>query len=881
MPGDPAPAVRAAGQRSEANYYTVDDTSINSVSRGGTVNLTPSIDSVAEVRVVSHNFSAEDGRNSGAQVQVLTKSGTNEFHGTVSEYFQNNTLSSRNMFEAAVPVFRSHQFGYSVGGPLVKNRTFFFHSYEGLRRSGARASISTVETPQFRDFVARTRPNSIAAKILNDFRPIADPTFNFRDIGSPQAGVNRWSNVPDGIPDLGSVSFVPDASRNGDQFNVRIDHELRPGKDRLYGNLYRTKGVAQNTGLRPQFVRPQDDTAYFGNINHTHIFTPALLNEFRAGVMRLAGVPAVPKNQNIPQLNITGSTGFQDVNVFPGGWFQTNYNIKNTLSWTRGKHNLRAGGELRRMHNNLRNTAAFIPIYNFASILDFADDEPIQMTRSVDPRTGEPSATDCAIRMWEGGLFVQDDWKLRRNFTLNIGLRYEYYGPITDATDRLRTFQWAPGSSFTGGVAAGKVDVVDKMWPADNMNFGPRLGFSWDLGGNGRTVVRGGYGMSFDRLATVVPGLYRDNPPLRAVANVGLLFGTSFTYRLGDTSQPYLGFPLDPSLALGLDPRNGIRGARVSVVAVDPGFRNPTAHDWFFGIQRALPGRTVLEVSYLGTGAHHLINVANINRYTGDLVDNRFDGLNPSFSSIRSSQSASNSIYHGGTISLRRPFAKGLTLQGSFTYGKVITDAETAQADTSYQEIGNRRLDRSLASFDIPQRLAMVGLYELPWLRKCPGVACKLLGGWQLSGYTVIEKGFPFTVTSTAPWPRGDFNGDGTNADRPNAPSDSLKRKEYTRQELLSGIFAASAFSLPASGTLGNLGRNTFRGPAFIRLDLALGKNFQITERIGAMLRLEAFNSLNNVNLNAPVSDLININFGRSTSAQSPREYQASLQVRF
>ena len=878
--GEPAPTVRASGQRSEANYFTVDDASINSISRGGTVNMTPNMDSVAEVRVVSHSFSAENGRNSGAQIQISSKSGSNQFHGTASEFFQNNTLASRNVFETAVPVNRQNQFGFTFGGPIRKNRTFFFGSYEGVRRSGARAVVATIETKELRDFVARTRPNTIAAKLLSQYGSVANPTTGFRDLGSPAPGVNVIGPA-DGIPDIGSVTYVPNATRTGDQFNIRVDHELRPGKDRLYGNFYRTHGYSLTTDLRPYFARPQDDTSHFGNINHTHIFGPGSLNELRAGVMRLHGQPASPALQDVPQINITGSTGYQNVGNFPGGWFQTSYNLKDTYTRIQGAHSLKVGGELRRMHNNLRNTAAYIPVYTFANLLDFIDDEAIQMTRNVDPRTGNPAATDNAIRVWEGGLFVQDDWKARRNLTFNLGLRWEYYGPITDANNRLRSFIWGSGANYAERLATGKVDVVPRMWTAPKGNFGPRFGFAWDLGGKGRTVVRGGYGISFDRLATVVPGGYRNNPPLSATATLGLFFGTPFTYSLGDVTKPFLGYPVDPGLRVGLDERNGIRGSRVSVVAVDPGFSSPYAHDWFLGVQRALPMRLVLELGYLGTSGHHLINVVNPNRYAGDLRDNRFDGYNPSFSGISSSQSVSNSIYHGGTVTLKRPFARGFTVQGAYTYGKVITDAETAQGETLYGDAANRRPFRSLASFDVPQRLAMFGVWELPWLKSCGSVACRTVGGWELSGSTVLEKGLPFSVFTTAAWPRGDFNADGTNYDFPNAPSDSVRRKDFSRAELLTGIFPASAFPLPTGGTAGNLGRNVFRGPGFARVDLALAKTFRATERVGVTLRMEAFNALNRVNLNAPVSDLNSNNFGRVTSAQAPRQFQASLQVRF
>src|SRR5437667_1593136 len=283
------PQIYASGQRTESNSFTVDDTSVNSAARGGVANLTPNADSVAEVRVVSNNFSAVDGRNSGAQIQVVTKSGTNEFHGGASYYFENNTLADRNEFEAAVPVFRRNEFDYYIGGPIVRNRTFFFTSYDGVRQSGSRASLVTVETPAFRDFVLRRRPNSIAAKLLKDFRPAVDPTSSFRDLGSPARGVNLIG-PPDGINHIGSAVFAPVSYRNGNQFTVRIDHELRPNKDKLYGNFYRTYNDTLNGGIRPGFNRPGHEYGTYISLNETHIFDATKLNEFRGGMARVVGL---------------------------------------------------------------------------------------------------------------------------------------------------------------------------------------------------------------------------------------------------------------------------------------------------------------------------------------------------------------------------------------------------------------------------------------------------------------------------------------------------------------------------------------------------------------------------------------------------------------
>jgi hypothetical protein len=392
--GEANPQAYSSGQRTESNSFTVDDSSVNSAARGGITNLTPNADSVEEVRVVANNFSAVEGRNSGAQIQVISKSGTNEFHGGLSYFFTNNTLASRSVFEPAVPVFRRNQFGYNVGGPVVRNRTFFFHSFEGLRQSGARVAIASVETPEYRNWVLQNRPNSIAAVLLRDFAPIAAPTFNFRPLETARPGQVL---PPAGMPALGSASFVPESFRNGNQFTVRIDHELRPGKDRLYGNLYRTTSSTQNGGIRPAFNRPTDELTYFGSLNHTHTFSPTMLNEFRAGIMRLEGLPRVPPRLDIPAVNITGISGF-GTNFFPAGWFQTNFNYKNVFSWIRSAHTIKIGGELRYVRSNSRNTSNYIPSYQFPNLMDFAYDDPLQVTRKVDPRTGIPGTNVVGLR---------------------------------------------------------------------------------------------------------------------------------------------------------------------------------------------------------------------------------------------------------------------------------------------------------------------------------------------------------------------------------------------------------------------------------------------------------------------------------------------------
>jgi carboxypeptidase family protein/TonB-dependent receptor-like protein len=475
--GESAPRINASGQRDEANSFTVDDTSTNGVARGGITNLTPNAESVEEVRVVSNNFSAVDGRNSGAQIQVITKGGTNDVHGSGSYYFQNDKLSAKNVFESSVPAFKKNQFGYSIGGPIVHNQLFFFSSYEGLRQSGARGSLFTVETPEFRRFVLQSRPDSIAARLLRDFAPGADPTSSFRDLGSPAPGQSTLG-PPDGIPDVGSAFYVPTAWRRGNQFNGRIDYELRPGKDRLYGNLYRTTSYTVNGGIRPAFDVPVLETTHFANVNHTHLFQSTKLNELRGGMMRLVGTPDTPAHLEIPGITIADlstGTGFGTAS-YPRGWWQTNWHFKDVFTWAPSSHTWKMGGELRRMYGSAVNTTNYVPAYSFFSILNFANDEPRQMTRYVDPRTGEPVTAYSELRQTEWAVFLNDDWKATRNLTINAGVRYENYGTFVDKDGTLRNLIFGSGSTFAERLASARVDLVDRFYPPDNNNVAPRLG---------------------------------------------------------------------------------------------------------------------------------------------------------------------------------------------------------------------------------------------------------------------------------------------------------------------------------------------------------------------------------------------------------------------
>jgi hypothetical protein len=437
------------------------------------------------------------------------------------------------------------------------------------------------------------------------------------------------------------------------------------------------------------------------------------------------------------------------------------------------------------------------------------------------------------------------------------------------------------GSTYAQQLANASMQFVPQLYPTPNKDFMPRVGFAWNPDGKGKTSIRGGYGVYFDRIyATPIINI-RSNPPYRALATSGYQYGSTVYYGLGNTDGS--GFPVDPDWQLGLNSQGGIKGSRVSLLQiVNPNISEPYTENWSFGIQRLVGWGVVAEASYLGSAGHHLLNTLDINRFDGDLLTNgQFHGYNQSFAAMPLAETTSNSIYNGGTVQARRPFGRGFSLQSAFTYGKVISDNDAFGGITAYVDANNRKLNRGLANYDVPKRLTIAGTWTMPFFPDVHHLSGRLLGGWQISGQSIFEAGTPLTITSSAAYPNGDWNADGTANDRPNAPLTPLPAGGYSRSQFLTGFLTTSEFPHPVLGTDGSLGRSTYFGPGFAQVDLSLQKNFSISERVKLQFRVNAYNAFNRVNLTNPTTDLNSSNFGRSTGQQTPRLLEGVLRLSF
>jgi hypothetical protein len=875
------PAISSGGTENKS-HYSLDGLSLRYTEGSDYAALfSPNADAVAEVRVSTNPYQAEYGRISGPQVQVVTKSGTNQWHGTGHFTNQDKVLNAKPFFATEeLPDSYTRYFGGTLGGPVVSNRLFVFGAYEGLRQRTFGSSTALAETKEFADLVQQTRPGSVAANILKSYPPFRAPSRNLVDLASPGPD-GLWIAEPDGIPDLGEVIDDRSKPRSGNQVNARVDYHSASGRDRVFASYWYTKPNEYYPGLHQAFESRQFTRTNTGTVVHTHGFSAHALNELRFATMHML---ADTRNINLHVPGIWTDDGFSIGNF---GWLSWQFvprtvEIADTFSLNRGRHNYKFGVNVR--FGKTFASYQTVPEYGFASLAAFANDDPYYEARSMEIGSGAPARTRFPFQQKELAFFVQDNWQVTPRLNLNYGLRWENFFSVWMGEDREN---WQPvltSSQLTpAGVAAVANRRVDRYYDTDLDNFGPRVGFAWDPTGKRKLSVRGGFAVLYDEIHTQPLFDLGFNPPAIGSGTAGPDYGIPIVYGLAPAGT--LDYPTNAAMTPQLDPTTGaVVGSQYGLAGIVNDMKVPLVLDGFGGLQYQLTGELMVQADYKYRRTSNDFYAIDYNRVQGDMVDGSLDRLNPNFGSIQMLTNKGRRLYHGLILAASKRFSRGWSMNASYTYsyGRTNSPGFATWPSRRYQT-DPYNPDLEWARDDVPHVFTLHGVWDLPILRGRTGWLGGALGGWQLSTIWNLQAGQTFVPYSGNRYGSGgDFNADGFRKDRPDRPAAALP-SSFDKQQWLAGAMAASAFPLPdaAAPRNGTLPRDMFREPGYARIDVALGKEFPITESKRVQFRAESFNFLNRLNISSVVNRLESPSFGRATGGYQNRVVQLAAKFLF
>jgi len=891
----------ANGQGAVGNMYIIDGLDVTSSIRPGVLNLTPNPDAIHETSIQTNTYAVDYGRASSVQMTMTTKSGTDHYHGNASDYFTNQHLTAATDFTQKYAPFHSNNISATIGGPIVPTRKwgYFFFGIEPLRASNAVTNSITFEDPAFTSFAASTFPENFGTKILTSY-PVSKVSnvavaSTASSVYPTTCGTSATFYLPCGtnLTDTGNYSDTD--YRNGLQYFIRIDKDF--SKDRLYGTVFRTTLSTNTPNPRAAFVETNKFYQYAIQGNETHTFNPTTINEAAFAAMRVEGIEPATGLFSVPVVNVTGSQNFGD-GFAQGDFIQHNYHWRDVLTHIVKSHAIKIGYEgLFGDDVEIFNGPYDQPTFNFNSLLDLANDNVYtESSIAYDPLTGQHSQYNWNAAGVTNGAFIQDNWKVNSRVTVNYGLRWDDFGnPYSrTASTAFGNFFFGPGQTEQEQIANGiVVRHTHALNRAISDVFSPRGGVAWDVSGNGKWLVKGGAGIfhNWPTLANLQEE-FRGNPP-------GNIFPTFYG---GQSPEPILGFgtsndkpfnfPYPEISAYTLNSAGGLTGLQFTIGGIDPNLVSPVTYTYSAGVDHEMGSHYVAGVAYTGSNGRNLMsgggqvyNVSygqDINELPGDLIIHNStvpSRLNPNFGEVLYTQNDRVSNYNAFIASFQARFSRAF-FNASYTRS---SSSDDSQVFPSYINVHQWY---GPSNWNAPNRFSLAWNYQVPDVNHGLGLVGRVASGWVLSGTTIVQSGYPFTVSTNASFSplkdssgtyigyapgSGDYNADGDNFDFPDVASYGQGTGHHA---FLNGVFTTANFPQPSFGSEGNERFNRFTGPNFDESDVALLKNTAIREGIAFQLRFEFFNIFNRPNLTSMDTNLPDGNFGKATGQLAPRFIQ-------
>ncbi len=918
----------ANGQNDALNNQMIDgfDNNERNLGLGG---VRPSIDSIAEVKVDTSSYSAANGRAAGAVINVVTKGGTNQLHGSLYEYFRNDVLNARDYFAKAGEVpkaeYRQNSFGGSVGGPIRKDKTFFFADFEQQRRViGLPAAQSTVPTEY-----ERNQMTSLGELDLGDFcikYPMRCPTPSVIPASAVDPIMKAYFNLfphcnactaSDGNTNFFN-NFVasPSEPQNGTNVDGRIDHRFS-SNDLLFGRfaynpvttLYpEVFPVDKATGISPGgngsagFPGPSKTKSYNLQLDYVHIFNPNLLLDLKAGFTRV-NIASLPYNYGTnastkvgwPNVVVPGIPG---TNVLPdmGGpaatWSELGssssvplVDVNNTfqyagaLTWTRGTHNIKIGGGLiRRQINAFQDTnggGLFLFFPSPGPPEPFADDRENFITGNAAIQIRGLSLFNPGFRAWEPNGFIQDDWRLTPKLTLNLGVRYDVFTPITEAHGHYSNFL---PSCLTSGTIGSNCFILGSQDPAigvktDHKDIGPRFGFAYSI--TPKTVLRGGFGISY-----FPPDVGETAAGASAPASVVQNYNPPYSFNFFQVPFFAIGGPISntnpnsPAPPAPVDLSTFASNPNVTVVSAKPlNLRSSYVEMANLALQKEI-GANTFTVAWVGEFGRRLLRTVNLDENDTPGSNYVYATQMPNVQTITYAYNGATSSYNAMQLVYNRRFTQGLIVNANYTWAHNLSNNGGNDGSAAATLVDNPSEDYGNTANDVRHRIAVTGSYTLPFGKSSSGVEALLVKGWQLNAIGFWQTGFAFTVSAPS-----NRNVAGVSFDRP----DQVASAKLSNPSI-SEWFNTAAFVVQPTGTLGNEGLGQLYGPHQRNVDASVNKDFRLTERFKMQFRAECFNISNTPNFGLPGENLGVLNFGVITQSAwnaTPREFQFALKLLF